>query len=90
MSGGIGEDFGDWLSPKSGMSSFEVLATVYSGTCRGTFNVWLPLTLDRSWYAINTGSSGTTVSCTVQLQIRRIGTTTVLDTGRINASAWAP
>jgi chitodextrinase len=86
MSGGIGQDFGDWLSPKAGMSSLEVFATVQAGTCRGTFNVWLPFTNDRSWYAMHTATSGST-SCTVALQIRKIGTTTVLGTGTITARA---
>jgi YD repeat-containing protein len=91
MSGGIGQDFGDWLSPKTGMSSLEVLATAQGGTgCGGSFNVWLPMTNDRSWYSRNTGPSGTTKYCQVLLQIRRIGTTTVLGTGTIHASAWAP
>ncbi len=86
MSSGIGQDFGDWLSPKSGMSQFEVLATKQGGTdCRGTFNVWLPFDRGRDWYSQATSTSSR--SCTVRLQIRRIGTTTVLGTGTVRASA---
>lgn len=83
VSGGIGQDFGDWLSPKAGMSSFEVLATAQEGTdCRGTFDTWVPFDRDRDWLAQGVGKY-----CKILFQIRRIDTTTVLGSGTIRANA---
>lgn len=78
-------DFGDWLSPKQGMSKFEVYAT---GSCNGSpKNTWLNLGTTVSWYVSVTGVRGATASCSMNLQIRRVGTTTVLGSGTIAAVA---
>jgi hypothetical protein len=45
-------DEGDWLSPKSGMSGFEIRATLVSGSIRGgsdATSTWLNLGTTRAW-----------------------------------------
>jgi len=85
-SGGGGSYFGTWLSPQVSMSLFEVYATPSGSNCNGTFYQWLNLGADRSWSVTNTAHSGTQ-TCTVTLQIRKVGTTTVLGTGSVTANA---
>lgn len=75
-------DFGDWLSPKVAMSNFEVIAIPHTGTCKGAaLNTWQSLASTRTWYMSVSGSRGATASCAITLQIRRIGTTSVLGSG---------
>lgn len=81
-------DFGDWISPKIEMSSFEVYAAPQTNTCLGSaLGVWHNLGSGVSWYRSVTGTRGATSSCAVTIQIRRVGTTTVLATGVIAAVA---
>src|SRR5262245_53750038 len=36
-------DAGDWLSPKSGMSDYQVRFSGQSGDCQGTFGSWITM-----------------------------------------------
>jgi YD repeat-containing protein len=78
-------DVGDWLTPMSGMSNFQVMGTLVSGTAcsSGTMNSWLSLGSHVAWAMGRGGPSGTS-SCTFDLQIRHSSNPTViLGTARI-------
>lgn len=78
------QDIGDWISPKSGMANYECLATVTSGTLSGGIaGSWLSLDTPRSWSRNRTSILTGQTSCTFTLQIRKVGTTTVLATATI-------
>lgn len=79
---------GDWVVPNSAASNYEVLATVVSGAPLGTFGSWLALSTTRSWSIFTTGT-GNSQTCSFTVQIRRIGTTTVLANATINLTANA-
>jgi len=86
MSGGVGTYFGSWMTPSVPSNVYEVYATPSSSVnCNGQMYKWVNLSRDLSWYALARGS--VTVSCTMSLQIRRVGTTTVLASGSISASS---
>lgn len=79
-------DIGDWVTPKSAASNYECRATLVSGTLSsGTTGSWLALTTNRSW-SCERSSFGVTAA-TISLEIRKIGTTTVLDTATISLQA---
>ena len=79
-SGTLG-DVGDWLAPKSGMGSFEVFVTLFSGasgSCGGQVNTWVSLGSGTpTWAAGRGGPSGTT-SCTFDIQIRHTSNPSVI------------
>jgi chitodextrinase len=79
-------DTGDWLAPKTGMSSFQVRATPVSGACTsGTMNSWLSIS-DVSW-SVGKGPPPGQATCTFDLQIRHTGNPSViLGTARIYLS----
>jgi hypothetical protein len=83
-------DIGDWITPKSAASGYEVFATLVSGTLTsGTTGSWLALSSSRSWN-VNRSTFGTSTAV-VGLQIRKVGTTTVLDSATITLEAnWEP
>ena len=63
---------GDWVSPLSAASNWEIRATVTSGvTPSGTVNTWLALTSDRTWELIQS-VVGTSTS-TLTFEFRRVG-----------------
>ena len=82
-------DIGDWISPKSGMSNYECLATLVSGTFSTTAGtgVWLNLGTSRSWSRSKGAASSGISNCVFTLQIRQVGTTTVLASATITLSA---
>lgn len=73
-----------WLEPRDGAAadSYECFATLNSGTLTsGTTGSWLALTADRTWTVDQTVVGIKQAQITVQ--IRLIGTATVLDTAVI-------
>lgn len=63
-------------------SSFEVFATVLSGTLTsGPTGSWVSLSTSRTWVVV--ANPGTFKSCTIQLQIRRTTDNAVLTTANI-------
>jgi len=82
------QDIGDWISPKSGMSNYECLATVTSGTLTsGTQGSWLNLGSPQSWTRTRPGGTTGQASVTFTLQIRQVGTTTILASASITLLA---
>jgi len=73
-------DAGDWIIPKGAAGgNFEVQATIVSGSVSsGTTGSWLALSSDRTWTRSQVTSGTSTVVLTIE--IRRVGTTTVLAT----------
>ena len=75
---------GSWLTGGSA-SDYEIYASVMAGLpSYGVVNQWLNLGTTRSWGVESTGPTKTSM---LSLQIRRIGTTTILDTSTLNLSA---
>lgn len=75
-----------WVTPTSFASDYEVYATLVSGSLSGgTTGAWLSLGTTREWYVEETGI-GTSLA-ELSFQVRKIGTTTVLDTWTINLEA---
>jgi hypothetical protein len=82
----IATEIEQWATPTSVANQYEVYATLMSGTLTfGSLNTWLSLGTTRDWYIeqVSSGSSFTTVS----FQVRKIGTTTVLDTWTVDLDA---
>jgi hypothetical protein len=73
-----------WCTPTSAAANYEVLINVTSGAFSGGSGSgsWLALSSTRSWYVDNT-VSGTFNECIFTVEIREIGTTTVLDSATI-------
>ena len=71
------------VTPTSGAANYEALVTVNSGSLTGgTTGSWVALSSNRTWYkAISGFNNYSQVDFTVQ--IRRVGTATVLDTATI-------
>jgi YD repeat-containing protein len=84
-------DQGDWLTPKTGMSGFDVLATGGSGCNTGTFGSWLNLGTTRTWTAFRAaGQHGGWTQCIFTIQIRNSSTGTVLGSATITMTAVTP
>jgi hypothetical protein len=83
-------DIGDWITPKSAAANYECFATLSSGTLSsGTTGSWLALTSSRGWTR-NRSTTGTSTAVIV-VEIRKTGTSTVLDTATITLEAnWEP
>lgn len=78
----------NWITPQSGMADYEALATVTSGTLSsGTAGTWLNLGTTQTWTRTKGGASSGTSTVTFTVQIRKVGTTTVLDTATITLGA---
>lgn len=76
-----------WCTPTSQASNYEAYVTITSGYLdAGPTNTWVALNVSRQWF-VSEGSSGNSRVCTFTVQIRRIGTTTVLDTATISLEA---
>jgi hypothetical protein len=76
----------DWLIGSVTGSDYECRATIVSGTLStGTTGSWLALSSHRSWTV--TRSSLGSKSCTFDLEIGLVGTSTALDTARIFLTA---
>lgn len=77
----------DWVVPNSSASDYEVFATVTNGgNLQGDLNTWVPLSFTRDWILeSNIVEESFTTEFTIQ--IRKIGTSTVLDTANISLTA---
>ena len=77
-----------WCTPTSQASNYEALITIISGTLSGgsATGTWLALSTTRNWF-VTENQSGQQKLCQFTVQIRRIGTTTVLDTATIDLEA---
>lgn len=81
-----GNPSAQWSFPLSAASNFEVYATLASGSVSsGTFNSWLSLGTSRDWTCSQTSIG--TKSAEISLQVRKIGTSTVLDTWTVYLDA---
>jgi hypothetical protein len=71
-----------WITPTSQAAEYEVFATLVVGPLSfGTTGSWVPLSADQYWrLTVGTGNSG---SAQFNISIRKVGTTTVLDTATI-------
>lgn len=68
---GTPTDIGDWLNPKSGMSGFECMATLNSGTLfSGTTGSWLDMVNSHSWAVRDTTKTGGAVTAGLTIQVR--------------------
>lgn len=76
----------DWVTPNGAASNYECYVTVTSGTLSsGTSGSWLSLGTTRDWTVLQTSVGVKT--CTFTVDIRKIGTTTVLDSATITIEA---
>lgn len=84
---GSASNIGEWVVPRSAAGgNFEVFATLNSGTLStGTTGSWLDLGSDRSW-GVSQAIVGTKTAV-IGLEIRRVGTTTVLDSCTVTLEA---
>lgn len=73
---------GAWLTPQSGMSNYECLATIVSGTLTGTTGTWLNLGTTRTWS--KTVALSGVAEVYFNVQIRKVGTTNVLATASVH------
>lgn len=76
-----------WCNPTTAAPNYEALITVTEGFLDGgTTGSYVALSSTRSWYIIEDASGGFK-TCTFTVQIRAIGTTTVLATATIDLLA---
>jgi hypothetical protein len=79
-------DVADWLSPKSGMSNYQVRRA--SGGCNGPpVGTWIQLNTSPSW-SITVGSPNTSASCSMTLEISAVANPSlILATATISLQA---
>jgi hypothetical protein len=75
----------NWVKPSASAPAYECFATLNSGAVTGTTGAWLALTANRIWSVTKTGIGSASAQITVQ--IRRVGTTTILATAVVTLSA---
>ncbi len=76
----------DWVTPTGAASSYEAFVTVTSGTLSsGTSGSWVALSSTRDWSVTQTSIGIKT--CTFTVDIRKVGTSTVLDSATITIEA---
>jgi hypothetical protein len=81
------QDVGDWVSPKVGMTEYDAMATIVSGTLEfGNAGVWEQLGITNIVYA-NVQSGVGSSSAIIDVSIRRRSDGVVLDTARIQLPA---
>ena len=72
-----GSDVGDWISPKSGMSNYQVRAT--SSTCSGPpAGTWLSLSSSQYWYKSASGPAPQSASCSFSIEISAVSNPSVI------------
>lgn len=79
---------GNWVTPTSRASAYEVRATLNSGSVDGTSaatGTWLAMTADRRWTVTRTTIGTSTANLT--LEIRRASDGTVMDSATISLTA---
>lgn len=81
-----GATYEQWLTPAIGADQYEVFATLNTGTLTsGTTGSWLNLGTTRSWNVSRDTVGGRFANMT--MDVRRVGTSTVLDTWTVSISA---
>lgn len=86
--GGSYTNIETWCTPTAQASNYEVYVTVTTGSLSsGTSGSWLALSSDRTW--TRTANIGSNQLCIFTAQIRRIGSTTVIDSATITLEADA-
>lgn len=80
-------NLGNWVTPTSQAANYEVFATLNFGSASGPFGSWVALSSSREWTCA--AAIGNADSAGVFIEIRRIGTTTVLDSALIDLVADA-
>jgi hypothetical protein len=76
-----------WCTPTAQSSNYEALVTLVFGTLSGgTVGSYVALSTTRSWY-VEEFTPGGSNFCEFTVQIRKIGTSTVLDTATITLEA---
>ena len=79
----ITNEIEQWATPTSVANQYEVIANLVAGTLTfGVLNLWQSLGTTREWY-IEQPLNGITMS-SLSFQVRKIGTTTVLDTWTVD------
>lgn len=80
-------DTGDWIIPKTGMSGFDCMLTVNSGTAPAgsALATWLNLGTTRSWTLTRATLGLLSNNCT--LQVRNATSLTVLATSNVQMTA---
>jgi len=89
QAGGINpSNIEQWVTPTSAAPNYEARVTVVSGTLSGGSGAgtWLALSSTRQWY-VEEFTSGNINTCVFTVEIRRTGTTTVLDSATITLTA---
>jgi hypothetical protein len=83
QTGFVTTEIEQWATPTSVANQYEVIADLVSGTLTfGNLNVWQSLGTTREWY-IEQPFNGITMS-SLSFQVRKIGTTTILDTWTVD------
>jgi hypothetical protein len=79
-------DAGDWLSPKNGMSNYQMMATPGASPCSsGTFNTWIS---GGSWSRSVTGTRGALQNCMLTLSFRHVSDpSTIIKTVSVTITA---
>jgi len=79
-----------WCTPTNQSSNYEAFITITGGTLSGgsATGTWLALSTTRNWF-VTENQSGQQKLCQFTVQIRKIGTGTVLDTATIDLEASA-
>lgn len=78
-----------WVTPTSAAGDYEVYVTnTGSAISGGTLNSWVALTGNPAWY-LDVYGSGTSLVSYLSMQVRRVGTSTVLDTWTVTLDAQA-
>jgi len=78
-----------WITPTSQAANYEVFTTLSGGPlATGTANAWIAVSTNPAW-SVEAFGSGNSTTAGLSFQVRRIGTTTVLDTWAITLEANA-
>jgi hypothetical protein len=76
-----------WITPILGTSDYEVYATPTGTTPSGTVNSWVSISTNPSWSLVAGGPSSSYKTCSLAMQVRVIGSTTVIDTWTVGLEA---
>ena len=87
INGGAATTLYNWCVPAAEAGNYEIYATLYAGGVSGgssAFNTWLALSTNRAWQV--TTSSGI-ATASINVGIRRAGSTTILASADIELYA---
>lgn len=83
---GTYSQFEQWVTPTSAASNYEVYATYTGNAPSGSVtSSWVSCSSNPIWYVSTTGNDSK--STTLTLQVRKVSTTTVIDTWNVYLSA---